>query len=309
MYSIVTFYRFFPLKDQGTAAHEELCETMDSFADSRSIVGSMSFSPEGVNATIAGSREALESFLSELERTGQTTIENAKWSTTDIQPFKKRRFYLKDRLLGLRDDTADPTECVGTYVEPEAWNGLIEQEDVKVIDVRNWYETYVGTFEGALDPKTETFAEFDTYVDENLDPGKDRVAMFCTGGIRCEVATSLLLKRGFSEVYHLNGGILNYLEKVPPEASKWQGECFVFDERVSLDHDLKAGEFQRCRGCSAVLSAEDRMRPEYEEGVKCHFCEGQRSEAQLAASRERVKQRALEKRRREKNQQAERKTA
>ncbi len=286
--AIVTFYRYFEL-----AQPRDLMAKAKAFTAEHDLTGSMSFSPQGINATMAGARPALEAYLAQLEAWMGEPLENCKWSEYVGQPFRKCRLYYKDELLGLRADGTDPRAKVGTYVPPAEWNALISQEDVKLVDVRNWYETYVGSFEGAIDPKTDTFADFARFVEEELDPGRDkRVAMFCTGGIRCEVATSYLLEKGFGEVFHLEGGILKYFEDVPTNDSMWNGECFVFDERVSVDQEMQPGGFERCRGCSCVLSAEDRAHPEYEEGVKCAGCYTRPAD-RIEGARERMRQMRL----------------
>ena len=167
----------------------------------------------------------------------------------------------------------DPNEVVGTYVEPEEWNDLINDPDVLLIDTRNDYEVEIGTFKGAVDPHTQSFREFPDYVKQNLDPTRHKkVAMFCTGGIRCEKATSFMLKEGFEEVYHLKGGILKYLETVAEEESTWEGECFVFDHRVSVDHSLAPGNYDQCYACRHPITEEEKQRPEYVPGVSCHRC-------------------------------------
>jgi UPF0176 protein len=183
---------------------------------------------------------------------------------------------------------------VGTYVNPEDWNDLIAREDVIVIDTRNDYEVALGTFENAKDPRTTSFTEFKDYVASELDPARHKtVAMFCTGGIRCEKASSYMLAQGFEEVFHLKGGILNYLEKMSEEQSRWQGECFVFDERVSVSHGLRIGDAQLCRACRQPLTPADRERAEFIEGVQCHHCAGEENAAKRAAAAERQRQMEL----------------
>ncbi|MFK8002478.1 MAG: rhodanese-related sulfurtransferase [Polyangiales bacterium] len=286
MTNIVTFYRFFHCEDP-----KGLLAKGQELASTTGIQGTMIYSPQGVNATISGEREALEAFLTQIETWSGITIDNRKWSTWQGAPFRRLRMFYKEEILGLREEGADPRDKVGTYVEPSDWNALITRDDVTVIDVRNWYEVYAGKFEGAVDPKTETFHDFARFVQEQLDPAVNKhVARYCTGGIRCEVATSFLLDRGFENVFHLQGGILKYLEDVEQKDSTWEGECFVFDERVTVDHDLEPGTFERCRGCSAVLTVEDMKHPAYEEGVVCGHCHETRSPERISAARERMKQ-------------------
>lgn len=293
MTSIVTFYRFFRCEDP-----TKLLAQGQELAESTGLLGTMIYSPQGVNATLSGERPALEAFLSQLEEWSGTSLENRKWSTWDDAPFRRLRMFYKDEILGLREEGADPRDKVGTYVQPGDWNSLISRDDVTLIDVRNWYEVYAGKFEGAVDPKTETFHDFTRFVQEELDPAKNKnVAMYCTGGIRCEVATSFLLDRGFENVFHLQGGILKYLEEVEQKESRWEGECFVFDERVTVDHDLQPGSFERCHGCSAVLTTEDRAHAAYEDGVVCGHCHETRHPSRIAAARERMKQLRLTKER------------
>ena len=286
MTSIVTFYRFFRCEDP-----EALLTQGHELASELGLQGTMIYSPQGLNATLSGERGALETFLSQVETWAGITLENRKWSTWEESPFRRLRMFCKEEILGLREEGADPRDKVGTYVPATEWNALITRDDVTVIDVRNWYEVYAGKFQGAIDPKTETFHDFTRFVEEQLDPAQNKhVAMYCTGGIRCEVATSFLLDRGFENVFHLEGGILKYLEDVDRRESRWEGECFVFDERVTVDHDLEPGNFERCRGCSAVLTAEDMKHPAYEYGVVCGHCHETRSPTRIAAARERMKQ-------------------
>ena len=203
-------------------------------------------------------------------------------------PFKRLRVRLKREIINLGDPTLDPTEEVGAYVDPKDWNALIADPDVLLIDTRNDFEVNLGTFEGAEDPNTASFRQFPEYVHKNLDPQKHKkIAMFCTGGIRCEKATAYMLREGFEEVYHLRGGILKYLEEVPAEESLWNGECYVFDDRVSLNHQLAPGTYQACHGCGRPLSEKDVVSELYEPGVTCPRCYYILTDAQKASFRER----------------------
>jgi UPF0176 protein len=286
MTTIVTFYRFFHCE-----APKELLAKGQELASSTGLQGTMIYSPQGLNATLSGERSVLEAFLSQMETWSGVALENRKWSTWEDTPFRRLRMFYKKEILGLREEDADPRDKVGTYVEPADWNALIARDDVTLIDVRNWYEVYAGKFKGAIDPKTETFHDFTRFVQEQLDPAENKhVAMYCTGGIRCEVATSFLLNHGFESVFHLQGGILKYLEEVEQKESRWEGECFVFDERVTVDHDLEPGTFVRCHGCSAVLTPEDTEHPAYEDGVVCGLCHETRHPERIASARERMKQ-------------------
>jgi UPF0176 protein len=231
-YTIAAFYRFLALLEP-IALREELHA---AFAGG-DLRGTLLIASEGVNGTLAGSPETIDRLLSLLvERVGLDRAE-VKFSYSDERPFKRLKFRLKAEIIAFRKAKVDPTKA-GTYVEPRDWNALIADSEVLLLDTRNNYETELGSFDGATTPETETFSDFATYVRENLDPNKHRkVAMFCTGGIRCEKASAFLLQEGFEDVYHLKGGILKYLEEVPEESSKWQGECYIFDERVSVGHE------------------------------------------------------------------------
>jgi UPF0176 protein len=230
-YTIAAFYRFVRLSEP-TVLRDEL---LSSFGDS-DLRGTTLIAGEGINGTMAGSAATVDRFLTALaERTGLDPAE-VKFSSSEEPPFKRLKFKLKAEIITFRDVTIDPTKP-GSYVEPQQWNALIADPDILVLDTRNTYETEAGTFDGALTPEIEKFSDFVTYVRENLDAGKHRkVAMFCTGGIRCEKASAFMLQEGFEEVYHLKGGILKYLEHTPELESKWRGACYVFDRRTSVDH-------------------------------------------------------------------------
>lgn len=239
-YTIAAFYRFVSLADPA-ALREEFCAAFGL----EELCGTMLIASEGVNGTLAGSAEVIERLLAMLvEKVGLDRSE-VKFSFAEERPFGRLKFKVKDEILAFRRAVVDPTQA-GSYVAPREWNALIAEPDVLVLDTRNGYETEIGTFAGAIDPGIETFSEFATYVRERLDPAKHRkVAMFCTGGIRCEKASAFMLQEGFGEVYHLQGGILKYLEEVPKEESTWQGECFVFDRRRSVgfeDFEGREGE-------------------------------------------------------------------
>lgn len=232
---IAAFYKFVHLPD-----YREMRAPLLEVCTQHNLRGSILLAEEGVNGTLAGERADIDAVLACLRRDPRLHDMEHKESFAGFRPFGKMKVRLKREIVTLRAEDADPTECVGIYVEPEAWNDLITRDDVTLIDTRNDYEYDYGTFAGAVNPGTDAFNDFPTYVQQNLDPAKHkRVAMFCTGGIRCEKATSYLLAQGFEEVYHLKGGILKYLERVPPEQSLWQGECFVFDERLAVDHRLQ----------------------------------------------------------------------
>ena len=280
---IATFYQFadFP-------ATVEMQKKVKAKAQENSIIGSILLAKEGVNGTIAGERIQVDAMLAYLRSfDGFSTMEH-KESLSELPPFKRLKVRLRQELISLGDPSVDPRKKVGTYVDASEWNDLIDRPDVTLIDTRNDFEVAIGTFQGAVDPKTDCFKSFPEYVEQNLDPDRHpRVAMFCTGGIRCEKATSYLIEKGFKEVYHLRGGILKYLEEIPEEQSKWEGECFVFDERVSVDHNLERGSYDACWGCGRPLSEKDQASPLYEKGVACPACHPTLTEAQKAAFRER----------------------
>jgi UPF0176 protein len=236
MYTVAAYYRFLALADP-SALREELRATFTP----TDLLGTTLIAPEGINGTMAGSPATIDHLLTLLaDRTGLDRAE-VKFSTADVPPFRRLKFKLKREIISFRNATVDPTRP-GQYIDPTEWNTLLADPEVLLLDTRNTYETEIGTFTGAVTPPLENFSAFATYVRENLDPARHRkVAMFCTGGIRCEKASAYMLQQGFPEVYHLKGGILKYLEEVPVESSQWQGACYIFDERVSLDHeDFKA---------------------------------------------------------------------
>jgi len=221
-----------------------------------------------------------------------------KFSYSDHMPFRRMKVRLKKEIVTIGNVKANPNEKVGNYVAPQDWNALISDPDVILIDTRNSYEFGVGSFQGAIDPKTESFGEFPKWARENLGGAKGKkIAMFCTGGIRCEKASSFLKHEGFEHVFHLKGGILKYLEEIKPEQSLWNGGCFVFDERVAVGHGLEVQDFSLCHGCMNPVSAEDRLSPKYEQGVCCPGCADVLTQAQKASNRERQRQMMLAKKR------------
>jgi UPF0176 protein len=225
-----------------------------------------------------------------------------KYSYDDSQPFYRSKVKLKREIVTMGVEGIDPNRSVGTYVKPQDWNRLISDPDVLLVDTRNDYEVQIGTFKGALDPQTKTFREFPAYVKSHLDPAKHKkVAMFCTGGIRCEKSTAYLKEQGFDEVYHLQGGILKYLEEVPVEESLWQGECFVFDNRVTVDHRLEKGSYDQCHACRMPITEAEKKHPHYQQGVSCHHCYGTKDQHSLQRYQEREKQIQLAKQRGEKH--------
>lgn len=293
LFKVAALYKFVALPD-----HEALQPEILAFCEAQGIRGTLLLAQEGINGTVAGTPEAIDALSAWLADGnifgGRFRGAEIKFSAASEMPFLRMKVRLKSEIVTLRAPEADPTKSVGTYVKPEDWNDLIAQEDVIVLDTRNDYEYELGTFEGAIDPDTKIFTEFKDYVSENLDPARNKkVAMFCTGGIRCEKASSYMLAHGFEEVYHLHGGILKYLETIPADESKWQGECFVFDERVSVGHGLVEGDATLCRACRYPLKPADLEHADYIEGVQCSHCAGEGTEKSRQAAIERHRQMLL----------------
>lgn len=283
---VAALYKFVTLDD-----FTELKQPLLDCCNANGIKGTLLLAAEGINGTVAGSREGIDALLAWLRSDQRLVDLEHKESYTDQPPFIRMKVKLKKEIVTIGIPDVSPTKTVGTYVQGKEWDALLDDPDVIVIDTRNEYEYAVGTFENAVNPHTETFREFPDYVRNNLDPKKHKkVAMFCTGGIRCEKASSFMLEEGFEEVFHLEGGILKYIEQTKPEEQKWQGECFVFDERVTVDAELNKGSYEMCHACRMPITAEDMQRPEFEHGVSCHHCIDQRSDEQKAAAREREKQ-------------------
>lgn len=262
------------------------------------IKGTLLLALEGINGTIAGAPDDIRALLAYLKNYPEFSDLEHKESYADKHPFYRMKVKLKKEIVTMGVTGVDPNQVVGTYVKPEDWNSLISDPDVILLDTRNDYEVHIGTFKGAVDPKTTTFREFPEYVAQNLDKTKHKkVAMFCTGGIRCEKASSFMKQQGFEEVYHLQGGILKYLETVPKEQSMWEGECFVFDQRVAVKHGLEVGEYDQCYACRMPLSPEELKSPQYTPGISCPHCYDKTSEEKKAALTERQRQVILAKKR------------
>ena len=288
---VATFYKFVKLPD-----FAEKQAPLLAYCQAQSIRGTILLAPEGINGTIAGSRQAIDSVLSFVRSDPRLIDLECKESQADSPPFDRMKVRLKKEIVTLGLPEIDPSDRVGTYVSPQEWNALISDPEVTLIDTRNDYEVSIGTFKGAQNPKTASFRQFPDYVRTHLDPCKHKkVAMFCTGGIRCEKATSLMMAQGFQEVYHLQGGILKYLEEVPPEESLWQGECFVFDQRVAVEHGLEAGTHEMCRSCGHPIAESDKTSPHYQEGISCPHCCDSLTEEKRA--RQQARQRQIEPRR------------
>lgn len=255
------------------------------------IKGTLLLAREGINGTVAGSRTDIDSLMAWLKNDTRFRGLSYKESVCDAMPFARTKVKLKKEIVTMGVEHIDPNQVVGTYVEPRDWNTLIRDPDVVVIDTRNDYEVEVGTFNNAINPVISTFREFPAFVDEQLDPVRTpKVAMFCTGGIRCEKSTAYLKERGFDEVYHLHGGILKYLEEVPEEDSEWIGECFVFDERVTVDHALRRGHYDQCHACRRPITDEDKKSIHFVSGVSCPHCHSETTTAQRERFKEREKQ-------------------
>ncbi|NCT40552.1 MAG: rhodanese-related sulfurtransferase [Alphaproteobacteria bacterium] len=273
-YKVAALYKFMPIEDIAA-----LRAKIYTFTDSNvpSICGTLLIAPEGINGTIAAHPDDMATMVKFMDETlGITEGTKAcefKYSYASKQPFNRFKVRKKKELITLRKPEANPSEKVGEYVEPKDWNALINDPEVLLLDTRNDYETKVGTFDGAVDPDTKIFTELPEWIEQNLDPNiHKKVAMYCTGGIRCEKASSYMLDKGFENVYHLKGGILQYLEEIPAEQSKWKGDCFVFDQRVSVGHGLEEGDWKVCHACREPLSADDAKRKEFEHGISCHHC-------------------------------------
>ncbi len=289
MITVAALYKFTPFADPA-ALRGPLARTCCSAG----VKGTLLLAREGINGTIAGSRAGIDAALAHIRALPGCADLDCKESTAPEQPFGRLKVRLKAEIVTMGEPGVDPRAAVGRYVAPQAWNALITAPDVAVIDTRNDYEVAIGSFAGAIDPATTSFREFPAWWQANRDrlQGK-RIAMFCTGGIRCEKATSYLRAHGVDEVYHLKGGILKYLEEVPATESLWQGSCFVFDDRVSVGHGLRPGAHTLCHACRRPLAPADKARPEFEEGVACHRCAAETSAAEKARFRERQRQIAL----------------
>ncbi len=283
---VAALYKFVSLPD-----FHELREPLLDHCLAQNIRGTLLLAEEGINGTVAGGREAIDSLLAYLKADPRLADLSHKESFDSSQPFYRMKVKLKKEIVTMGIDGIDPNEVVGTYVKPKDWNALISDPDVVLIDTRNDYEVEIGTFKGAVDPKTESFRQFPEYVRQNYNPAKHKkVAMFCTGGIRCEKASAFMKREGFEEVYHLEGGILKYLEEIDQSDSLWQGECFVFDNRVSVKQGLEPGEYALCHGCRWPITDADRQSDKYEEGVSCPACHDTLTDEQRQRFRDRQKQ-------------------
>ncbi len=284
--TVAAFYRFHPL-DKIADIREQLLPALKAVG----AKGSVLLAEEGVNGTLAAPADQIENAVHAIiTLCGLPDLER-KYSPAPSLPFMRLKVRLKKEIVTIGNVKANPNEMVGEYVEAKDWNALISDPDVILVDTRNNYEHRVGSFRNAIDPHTESFSQFPEWVNKNLRTMKGKkIATFCTGGIRCEKATSFMRNEGFENVYHLKGGILKYLEEVPPEKSLWHGACYVFDERVAVGHGLQIADFTTCHGCLEPVSAADRLSAGYQEGVCCLRCADRLSDIQKASNRERQKQ-------------------
>ncbi len=286
---VAALYQFVSLPD-----YQDLKEPLTEQCQAAGIKGTLLLASEGINGTIAGTREGIDQILAYLKSDERLAGISHKESFHDETPFYRMKVKLKKEIVTMGVEGIDPLQVVGTYVAPKDWNALIADPDVVVVDTRNDYEYELGSFEGAVNPETKSFREFPQYVADNMDPKKHKkVAMFCTGGIRCEKSTAYMKEQGFEEVYHLHGGILQYLEDVPEKESLWNGECYVFDNRVSVDHDLNPGTYDLCHGCREPINADDKASEKFIEGVSCPRCFDTQTDEQRERFLERQKQMEL----------------
>jgi UPF0176 protein len=286
-FKIAAFYQFTPMINL-----EELQSSLRKLLESLSIKGTILLATEGINGTLAGSNESMDEFELFLQKKKLFNELNFKISFASIEPFPRLKIKIKDEIVSIGNKKADPLLQVGDYVEPEDWNKLINRKDVLVIDTRNTYENAIGSFKNSIQPETTNFREFPDWVnnlDKNIDKNTE-IAMFCTGGIRCEKASSLMKQQGFKNVSHLRGGILNYIETVHEQESLWQGECFVFDDRVSVDHKLNVGSYDMCHGCRMPITEDDKQSIKFLRGISCPNCFDNKTADQKKRYAERQKQ-------------------
>ncbi len=283
---VAALYRFVTLDD-----YRDLREPLLDVCNSAGVRGTLLLAAEGINGTIAGTRDGIDRVLAWLREDPRLAGLEHRESRDESVPFHRMKVKLKREIVTMGIEGIDPNRVVGTYVDPTDWNRLVEDPEVTLIDARNDYEHAIGSFRGAIDPGTRSFREFPAWVRDNLDPARHRkVAMFCTGGIRCEKASAFLLEQGFDAVFHLRGGILGYLEQVPEEQSTWEGECFVFDNRVAVTQRLEKGSYDQCYACRHPVSEQDRESPYFEQGVCCPRCYQFLTEDRRARFAERQKQ-------------------
>ncbi len=290
---VSALYKFVRLDDYAT-----LREPLLKLMEEHQVKGTLLLAAEGINGTIASDRKGIDALLAWLRSDARFADIETKESYEEAMPFYRSKVKLKKEIVTMGIEGLDPNHIVGTYVKPEDWNELIDDPEVLLIDTRNDYEVKIGSFKGAVNPETETFREFTHYVENQLDPAKHKkVAMYCTGGIRCEKSTAYLKEQGFEDVYHLQGGILKYLEEVPEEQSTWQGECFVFDNRVAVNHQLEKGQYDQCYACRFPITVDDKRSAHYIQGVSCPHCYQKVTDKQRQRFLEREKQVQMSKQR------------
>ena len=285
---VSAMYKFVGLPD-----YEALRAPLLTMCKKHAIKGTILLAQEGLNGTVCGTHDAITALLAHFQKDPRLADIQPKYSFAAEPAFHRMKVRLKQEIVTMGQPDIDPQGSVGTYVKPQDWNALITRDDTLVIDTRNAYEVAIGTFDGAVDPKTDSFREFPAWIDNylaQLEEKPKNIAMFCTGGIRCEKSTAYLVGQGHENIFHLEGGILKYLENVPEEESTWDGDCFVFDERVSVRHKLAEGDYDMCHACRMPLSAEEKQLNSYEPGVACVHCIDTRSEADRDRFRERQKQ-------------------
>jgi len=286
MFTICALYKFSRLDD-----FEKIQQPLRDFMDSLHVRGTLLLASEGINGTISGCDSAINKILDYLNADKRLSDLEYKFSYSETVPFKRLKVKLKKEIVTLGVADVDPTYSVGTYVKARDWNELISDPEVVLIDTRNNYEFEIGSFKGAINPNTETFRQFPSYTKNNLEQYRNKkIAMFCTGGIRCEKSTAYLKAEGFENVYHLQGGILKYLEEVEEEESLWEGECFVFDDRVAVIHNLELGQYDQCHACRYPITEGDKIHPHFEKGTSCPRCYGTKDVTQINRYREREKQ-------------------
>lgn len=291
--TVCALYKFVRLED-----FQKIKEPLLKHMLANEVKGTLLIANEGINGTIAGTAASIDSVLNFLQQDSRLEAISCKYSYHQENPFQRTKVKLKNEIVTMGVEGIDPNQVVGTYVKPSEWNALISDPEVLLVDTRNDYEIEIGTFKNAINPNTESFREFPEYVKNNLDKTKHKkVAMYCTGGIRCEKSTAYLKEQGFEEVYHLEGGILKYLEEVPESDTLWQGECFVFDGRVAVNHSLEQGVYDQCFACRYPITEQDKQSEHYIKGVSCPKCHDKMTAEQKAGFAERERQIELAKQR------------
>ena len=299
LFQVATFYKFHDLLNL-----ENLQSSFQDFLSQQKIKGTILLASEGINGTVAGTSPAIEAFKKFLAHQNLLSPSDFKTSFSKKEPFPRLKVKIKDEIVSIGNNLANPQKIVGEYIKPEDWNKFISQDNVLIIDARNIYEHSIGSFQNAIQPGTTNFREFPDWVDklENSPDSKDQqIAMFCTGGIRCEKASSLMKAKGFKNVHHLKGGILSYMEMVDESESLWEGECFVFDDRVALNHQLEIGSFDMCHGCRMPITESDKLSEEYQRGISCSKCFNIKTVDQKKRYADRIKQIDLAKQRNQKH--------